>query len=260
MEVKQVFPIFEEGRILKRDSLDLIRDFAPDFFSLLFQEYGSGVIVGFHIREQEKEIVVGPGILKNGPSFLCMKEAARLEYSLYGQTVQVILRKSGSCVSADFREDRYGLSLEPVRALSEGEYELGRFLLERGARLRTYEDYKDFNDLVTEFNTLSPIHIRFACEGGSTLAPFILKLYGKGVMNSPKAQPLDLSFSVACLSSPCVPAGLIQNYLSARERGADNSRDNLFLYQGLQRLYNKLVSGQEASQRIRGMSGKTLID
>ena len=47
MEVKQVFPLFEEGRILKRDSLDFIRDYAPDFFSLLFREYGNGVIAGF---------------------------------------------------------------------------------------------------------------------------------------------------------------------------------------------------------------------
>ena len=41
MEVKQIFPLFEEGRILKRDSLDFIRDYAPDFFRLLFGEYGN---------------------------------------------------------------------------------------------------------------------------------------------------------------------------------------------------------------------------
>ena len=60
MEVKQVFPIFEEGRILKRDSLDLIRDYAPDFFSLLFGKYGGGVIAGFSIHGDGKNIVVGP--------------------------------------------------------------------------------------------------------------------------------------------------------------------------------------------------------
>ncbi len=56
MEVKQVFPIFEEGRILKRDSLDLIRDYAPDFFSLLFGKYGSGVIAGFSIHGDGKNL------------------------------------------------------------------------------------------------------------------------------------------------------------------------------------------------------------
>ena len=38
MEIKQFYPLFEEGRILKKDALDMIRDYAPDFFSLLFHK------------------------------------------------------------------------------------------------------------------------------------------------------------------------------------------------------------------------------
>ena len=259
MEVKQVFPIFEEGRILKRDSLDLIRDYAPDFFSLLFGKYGGGVIAGFSIHGDGKNIVVGPGILKHESSFFCMKKEARLEFGLYGQMVQVVLRRAGSCISPDFKTEQWELFLEPSRALVEGEYELGRFLLEQGARLRTYGEYKDFNDLITEYNTLNPVGIRFACEGGSTLAPWILRLYGKGVLTSPKAEPLDLSFGVACLNSPCVSSELIQSYLSAREGVKNASHGNLDLYLGLKRLYARLVSGGEVRRKSRGMSGKTMI-
>lgn len=262
MEVKQVFPLFEEGRILKRDALDCIRDYAPDFCSLLFQDYGSGVVAGFQIGGVGTEITVSPGILKHGLEFFCMKEAVTLQYNLFGQTVMVILKKRGGMSTADFRTDYYELSLEPVRALQAEEYELGRFLLEQGARLRTYEDYKDFHDLVTGFNTLNPIYIRFACEGGSTLAPFILRLYGKGVLHSAKAQPLDLSFGVACLNSRVVSAELIRQYLSVQEPGRDEGQSNLHLYQRLDRLYTRLVSGGEARHRSGGISGrgKTLID
>lgn len=260
MEVKQIFPVFEEGRILKRDSLDFIRDYAPDFFRLLFREYGNGVIAGFVVHGDGKEIVVGPGILKHGDSFFCMKEEARLEFGLYGQTAQVVLKKTGSKASPDFKTDCYGLSLEPVRALGEGEYELGRFLLEPGARLRGYEEYKDFDDLVTEFNTLNPVYIPFACEGGTTLMPLILRLYGKGVLSSPKAGPLDLCFSAECLNSPCVSARLIQNYLSAREGNVLSGQDNWHWYQGLKELYDSLVSGGEKRRRPKGMGGKTMID
>ncbi len=260
MEVKQVFPIFEEGRILKRDSLDFIRDYAPDFFSLLFREYGDGVIVGFPVHGDGKKIVVGPGILKQEDSFFCMKKEVLLEFGLYGQLVQVILRKMDSSISPDFKTERFELLLEPVRVLGKGEYELGRFLLEQGARLRSYEEYKDFNDLITEFNTLNPVYIPFACEGGNTLAPFILRLYGRSVLSSPKAEPLDLCFSAARLSSPCVSAELIQSYLSAKERGISVSQGNWDLYQGLKRLYAKLVSGGEKRQKSREMGGKTMID
>ncbi|MCI9046461.1 MAG: hypothetical protein HFG71_04180 [Hungatella sp.] len=260
MEIKQVFPLFEEGRILKRDSLDLMRDYAPDFFSLLFREYGNGVVTGFSVRGDGKDLVVSPGILKHGASFFCMKEEARLEFCMYGQMVQVIFKRTGSSFSPDFKTERFELSLEPVRVLGDGEYELGRFLLEQGARLRSYEEYQDFNDLVTEFNTLNPVHIPYACEGGCTLAPFILRLYGKGVFGSEKALPLDLSFSVACLNSSIVSAELIQRYLLAREQGGDGDRGNWYLYQGLGRLYARLVSGGEKRQKPRGMGGKTMID
>ncbi len=260
MEIKQFYPLFEEGRILKKDALDIIRDYAPDFFALLFRTYGDGIVAGFQIRGQGREIWVGPGILKCGASFFCMQEEARLEYTLQGQMAQILLRKLGDSATPDFRTQRYGLSLEPVKMPGAGEYELGRFLLEQGARLRTYADYKDFNDLVTGFNTLNPVHVRFACEGGSTLSPFILRLYGKGVLHSPQSEPLDLSFAALCLNSPVISSELIRNYVSARERGMDSPQSNLQMYQSLARLYTRLVSGGEIRQRTKGMIGKTIID
>ena len=139
MELKQVFPIFEEGRILKRDALDLLRDYAPEFASLLFEEHGSGVMAGFRIREQGGTVFVGPGILKDKDSFFCMRREAAVSFDQYGRAVRIVLRRIGEHMSADFREERYELSLEPVRESGEGEYELGRFLLESGARLRAGE-------------------------------------------------------------------------------------------------------------------------
>lgn len=260
MEVKQFFPLFEEGRILKKDALDMVRDYAPDFFSLLLEEYGSGIVCGFQIRGQGNEIRVAPGILKDGASFFCMREEAQLEYGLYGQTVQIILRRLAGEASADFRTERYCLTLEPVRTLGEEEYELGRFLLEQGARLRTYTDYKDFDDLVTGFNTLNPVHIPFSCQNGSGLAPFILRFYGKAVLHSPKAQPIDLSFAALCLNGSRISAQLVREYLIVREQTADNYESNMQMYQGLRRLYAKIVSGGEARQRLQNMSGKTMID
>ena len=260
MEIKQFYPLFEEGRILKKDALDMIRDYAPDFFSLLFRDYGDGVVAGFQISGQGREIRVSPGILKSGSSFFCMREEARLEYTMQGRMVQIMLRKLGDSATADFQTQCYGLSLEPVRVPGAGEYELGRFLLEQGARLRTYEDYKDFNDLMTGFNTLNPVYIRFACENDSTLSPFILRLYGKGVLHSAKAEPLDLSFAALCLNSPIISSELICNYIAAREHSEGSPQGNLQMYQCLARLYTRLVSGGEVRRRPRGMIGKTTID
>lgn len=260
MELRQVFPIFEEGRILKRDALDLLRDYAPEFISLLFEERGSGVMAGFRIREQEGTIFVGPGILKDGGSFFCMQREAALAFDQYGRAVRIVLRRLSERMSADFKEERYELSLEPLGALGEGEYELGRFLLEPGARLRAGEDYRDFHDLVTEFNTLNPVHIRYACAGGHTLSPLVTRLYGKGVAHAPAAGALDAAFAMACLNGARVPAEAIREYLSAKGEILARDPGNLELYEGLAGIYARLVSGGGARRRPKGTGGKTVIE
>lgn len=260
MELKQVFPIFEEGRILKQDALDLLRDYAPEFISLLFEESGSGVMAGFRVREQGGTVFVGPGILKDGASFFCMRKEAALVLGQYGRAVRIMLRRMAERRSADFKEECYELSLEPLGTSEEGEYELGRFLLEPGARLRAGEDYRDFHDLVTEFNTLNPLHIRYACTGGHTLSPFVMRLYGKGVVHAPLAGPLDAAFGMACLNGGRVPAEAIREYLSAKGETLARDPGNLELYQGLTGVYARLVSGGGMRRRPRGTGGKTVIE
>ena len=260
MELKQVFPIFEEGRILKRDALDLLRDYAPEFASLLFEEHGSGVMAGFRIREQGGTVFVGPGILKDRDSFFCMRREAAVPFDQYGRAVRIVLRRIGEHMSADFREERYELSLEPVRESGEGEYELGRFLLESGARLRAGEDYRDFHDLVTEFNTLNPVHIRYACRGGHTLSPLVMRMYGKGVLRAPSAEMADIAFGLACLNGGHVSGEAIREYLSAKGETAGHGGGNRELYEGLAGIYARLVSGGGARRRPKQTGGKTLIE
>lgn len=260
MEIRQVFPIFEEGRLLKKDALDLIRDYAPDFFSLLFKNYGNGVIAGFSIRKEEGKVAVGPGILKHGDSFLCMRNEVGLPYDLYGQEAQVAIRKAENSRTADFRTEKYRITLGPVSPPGEELYELGRFRLERGAKLRCAGDYKDFRDLETEFNTLNLIHVKYACDNGSGLSPLILRLYGEGIIASPKAEPLDLSFATACLSGGGVSCGLVRSYLGARDKNGAPGEENQEWYKGLKRLYTRLVAGGAVSHGRTGTAGKTWID
>lgn len=260
MDVKQVFPIFEEGRILKKDALDLLRDYAPEYFSLLFKEYGSGVLTGFKIRECEGGILVGPGLMKDDWGLFCMGDAVRLEYHDYGKPVQIVIKRMESSQTLDFRTDCCRLTLEPIRTLGKGEYELGRFCLERGARLRTYGEYKDFYDLNTEFNTLNLIHVMYCCENGSGLLPSILKLYGRGIIKSSQAKPLDISFATACLNGFGISKELMDDYLSASGMCGKEGTDNLEHYHCLEKIYTRLAAGGEVRQRPAGIMGKTVID
>lgn len=259
MVIEQKFPIFQKGRMLKKDALDMLRDYAPEYASLLYLEYGDGVITGFRVSGCEKGIYVGPGILKDGYSFFLMKEGGVLDCPRYGLTEQIILRRAEVREDPDYRTLVYEMLLAPVRDLAREEFELGRFRLEKGAKLRSGEDYKDFNDLTTEYNTLNLIHVRYACERGSCLTPQILRLFGKGVLGSSKAEALDYSFAAACLNSPRMSAELLRCYLAARGR-PEAEGDNPEWYKGLKDIYATLVSGDRARRRDGGPRGKTLID
>lgn len=260
MIIEQRFPLFEKGRIIKKDALDLVRDYAPQALALLFQGHGDGIICGFDISGCRDGILIKPGILKDGSSFFCMREQAFLECGIHGSPVQITLRRSGGDQDADYRTDTYQLVLEPVREPETGVFELGRFRLEKGARLRTWKDYKDFFDLTTEFNTLNLIYARYACENGSSLAPLILKMYGQGIIKSAKAVPLDLSFAVLCLNGQGISADLLSGYLSARLERDMGECTNMERYKALGKLYSSIVSGSETRRTGGGRAGKTMID
>lgn len=260
MEIKQMIPIFGEGRLLKKDALDLIRDFAPDFISILFGNYGNGVIAGFSVREAEGRILVGPGILKYSCGIFSMKEEAGLVYDGYGRMNRIVLKYTGGGQSHDFKEAGFSLFLTAARESEGEEYELGRFCLEEGAALRCSGEYRDFYDLATEFNTLNLLHVPYSCENGSCLSPVIFKLYGKAVLASQKAAPLDISFATACLNSSRVSLELLDSYLYAREKAEYGKNGNLERYSHLRKIYMQLAGVGGMVQKQSGANRRTVIE
>lgn len=258
MIVEQRFPVFEKGRMLKKDALDLLRDYAPDYASLFFENYGDGILSGFELSGFQDRILIKPGILKTGTTFFFLKKEAVLEVMSFGEPTMVLVKKASLKKTPDFWTQSYELLTAPVREVEEGETELGRFRLEKGAKLRGSEDYKDFNDLTTEYNTVNLISVKHACENGSSLSPVILNMYAKGVIGSKKAEPLDLSFAVACLNNPRVSVDLLKGYLAARDGEAGEGNKEWF--RSLKRLYSSLVSGGEVHRRTGKAFGKTVID
>lgn len=259
MLVEQVFPIFEEGRILKKDTLDMIRDYAPEYLAILGQSYGNGVLGGFLVSGSQGNILVGPGVLKDGDSYFIMKEPAVLPCESYGSKTRIILKKAETQILPDYRIERYSLALALEEGTEPGEFELGRFCLEKGARLRTGKDYKDIYDLATEYNTLNIIHVRYASENGSTLSPCICKMYAKAILVSSKLEPIDIAFAVTCLNSRQISAELMKQYLCSKGRGSDPGEDNFQWYQRLLQIYSQLMRGNEIQKPPGRITGKTVI-
>lgn len=262
MIFEQWIPLFEEGRILKKEALDRIRDYTSDFIGIRYQRYGNGVIEGFDIRGCPGGILVGRGILKDGEDFYIQREPVTLAYEPENRKTAVVLQRMKEKNGKDFRILRYSLELREPGERRDGEFELGRFCLERGARLRNTEDYKNILDAVTEHNTLNLVHVKAACEGGSGLVPSVLRVYAGDVLKAPGAEPADLAFAMTCLGAAQGGAGLLRAYLLSRCPDADSGRlwENAYCYGLLRQLYMRLAKGRNMGRGFGTGSAKTLID
>ena len=68
-EMQNLYPLFERNRILKKELLWSLRDYAFSHIQLEYQEYGQGIIQGCPVQVQGRELVVGPGMIKYGGGF-----------------------------------------------------------------------------------------------------------------------------------------------------------------------------------------------
>ena len=90
--MQNLYPLFERNRILKKELLWSLRDYAFSHIQLEYQEYGQGIIQGCSVQVQGHELVVGPGIIKYGGFICLMMEEQRIEYGLKEQTQYLKLK------------------------------------------------------------------------------------------------------------------------------------------------------------------------
>ena len=55
------YPLFENGRILKKEALEIIRDYPRDLLSIIYDGYTNGVIRGLRLSSdhENKCIIIG---------------------------------------------------------------------------------------------------------------------------------------------------------------------------------------------------------
>ena len=60
------YPLFETGRILKKEALEILRDYPRDLLSILYDGYTDGVIRGLRLSSdhENKYIIIGKGLVK----------------------------------------------------------------------------------------------------------------------------------------------------------------------------------------------------
>lgn len=257
--MQNMYPLFERNRILKKELLWSLRDYSFSHAQLDYEEYGEGIIRGCALSIHEKELTVGPGIIKCGRFICLVTEDERIPFAPADQMQFLKFRVETNRSSPDCILYNIELYLDMDEGLGDNEFELCRFHLRHGAQLR--EDYKDFADMNTEYDTVNLIHSSWGGLGGKSLTPKITRMFSEAILASENVRPEDRSFAYLCLSQPgAIPAAILNDYVYSR-LGEEKCPDgNLGLYESMCEILGEVNLGGGGRTRKRKEKHRIYVD
>lgn len=237
------YPIFLPDQILKAEMLTCMEEYPREIFQILFGEYTDGVLFGCHIRVEENELVVEPGLIKWKETLYRMKQEERIAYLATGREQYLKVRFLTES------RNNYMVKRPTELVLEEdiekrGELELCRFLLKKGAVLR--QNYQDFKDCATIHNTINLLYGRYSGRGQNTFSSKITTYYGTELWNYELNNPYDISFGMLCLQGEQIQRSLIERYIEKRLGRKGSREKSLYqLYQELNEILEQIKSKRE---------------
>lgn len=239
---EQKYPQFERLHILRTEALCSIRDRAFDTLPLFFENYGNGIISGCRPITTANLITLSAGVILHNNFLYLIKEPMSVEYSPTEEYMVMKIIFEPELVTENFTQKNVNLILTPNLNLSESEMEICRFKLKKGAVLRT--NYTDFFDRATEFDTVNTINVPYAANGGSTLAPEILRAFADEVKNF-SLESEDYNFCLAALSGKILNSAQIIFYIERRLKiELPAFVTNQTLYENLCLILNEIKGGR----------------
>lgn len=258
--MQNLYPLFERNRILKKELLWSLRDYSFAHIQLEYQEYDQGILRGYDIKVLENDLVIGPGIFKYG-TFVCLQtEEERVPYTPKEQLQYLRMKVEVDKTSQDYIAYKMEYYLTTDEKKEENEFELCRFHLRSGAKLR--DQYRDFGDMETEYDTVNLIHSEWGGLGGKTLSPAIVKHFARIVLESENSQLEDRSFAYLCLTQPgAVPVHVLASYVSKRSgMRLEEEVNNQMIYRSICRIIKEIQRGREESVGCRKERHRILVD
>lgn len=253
-----LFPKFEKGRILKTAMLENLRDFPREALDIAYQDYADGIITGAMIQVERDTLKIAPGILKHQGRLYLLNHSVEVPYRATGREMAVKVRFGEGKQDSDWMSHPSEIVLTEPGESGAPELELCRFKLKEGARLR--QDYQNFRDLATEYNTVNLLHVRFAADGESTVSPVILRMFGEEMMRRGGGEAQDFSFAMMCLNEGTIRRNVILHYIANRLGTAYKDYSNIEIHKYLSRILDNTRGGGQRLGMSAGGSLRMIVD
>lgn len=253
------YPLFNQGRILKIEMLNELRDYPRELTDILFGQYSNGIIQGCELKINNNYIVVKKGLIKHDGIIYVLKKDKMIPYENTENTVMLKVRFRGETKNSDFIRYESEIIIDDDLNIQSDEIELCRFKLKKGAKLRA--EYISLEDMSTEYDTVNIINSPFAAVERSSLSPYILKQFAKEAFQNNLTDAFDISFCMMCLrNGEVLERELIINYIAARLKVRNKNYSNEEIYQFLLRILGDIRNGRENFKASRIDYKKIIVD
>lgn len=251
------FPKFTAGRVLKHDMLGLLRDYPRDYVSILYSDYADGVIAGCGIIVNPDNLSIAPGLVRHRGVLYTLRQSIHVPYAATGQDTLVKISFGRAKESDDYTLMTGDILAVSSLKLAENEMELCRFKLKPGARLR--DDYQDFADFATEYDTVNIIHMPFAAPYESTLSPGITRRFAVEALRHRPVHPFDYTFIGQCAQGEPVARHFITAYTAARLNLVTQESTNQDMHRHLARILDDIRQGKDMASNLGRNGGRRIL-
>lgn len=240
------YPQFIKKHILKIEMLENLRDFPRDYCNIKFKNYGNGILSGCEVFVKGQMLEIQPGMLIFDKILYMLREPVRLPYQPEEEMSYLKVRLLDKDLGGEQISYTSQIFLDAKPPKVNNELEFGRFLLQKGSQLR--DQYVDFTDYMTRYDTLIRIYVPYSCEGGVTVWPELLKRFAKEAMKYRLNDYQDAAFCTSVLSqSGCIPDELITAYLNAKLQQDADHYSNEDVFQELHQILENLRYGKNSA-------------
>lgn len=257
--MQNIYPLFERNRILKKEHMWSLRDYAFTHMQLEYGEYSDGILRGCELKVEENKLLLGQGIVKYKGFLYLVSEEMSINYEATERLQFLKLRADREERLSD--SIRYGLTLVlEEKGTEEDELEVCRFKLRIGSRLRN--TYKDFEDMETEFDTINFLHGNWAGLGGSTLSSVITNYFAKLVLEESGSKAEDIHFAYLCLGQPgAISRRIVEDYVGRRINLYDSRNlSDERLFEGLVQIMEEIKGNRQIRASSTGGRRKILVE
>ena len=233
------YPLFENGRILKKEALEVIRDYPRDLLGILYEGYTDGVIRGLRLSSdhENRNLIIGKGLIKLKGEIYQINKEIKVVYT-HTEQRRYLRLKCNEKKDKDFTVNEIEAYLSDEKENKDGEILLCDFLLKSGFVLR--DSYLDFADMRSEYDTIHLMNADYAGYEEKTFNIEVLKIYAKEYLNTKKCEDIDRTFCYTVLNSvEGISRAVIENYIAVKEGRVHGTHlSNKQIYTGLLDILN----------------------